>query len=121
MTRTVSQLYMIFVGKRVAFDVGRGVEVGCVVLDAAVRYGTERLLIRPVCGIGSRWTMAAMCRLVSDNWPEDSAEDRDANTPAEHAQAGADRTGPGQTAAALPAASGRTGVIGSLPGRVPNQ
>ncbi len=114
MPRTVAQLYIAYVGKRVAFDVGQGVEVACKVVDAAMKWGTERLLIQPVCGVGSRWTTAAMCRVVSDHWPEDS------DAPAEHDATGADRVGAEQAAPSLPAAGRRTGIVGSLPGRVPS-
>lgn len=73
MTRTVAELYATYVGKRVAFDIGQGVEVACTAVDAAQKWGTERLLIQPVCGVGSRWTTVNLCRVVEDTWPEAQA------------------------------------------------
>jgi hypothetical protein len=72
MPRTVAQLYATYVGKRVAFDIGQGVEVACQVVDAAQKWGTDRLLIQPVCGVGSRWTTANLCRVVEAHWPQES-------------------------------------------------
>jgi hypothetical protein len=68
MARTALQLVKAFSAKRVALDLGKGVEVACVVEDVTLNYGRELLLLRPVVGSGSKWTDARKCRVVPADW-----------------------------------------------------
>jgi hypothetical protein len=45
MARTALQLVKAFSAKRVALDLGKGVEVACVVEDVTLNYGRELLLL----------------------------------------------------------------------------
>lgn len=70
--RSIAHLYHQYVGKRIAVDLGGGVEALAVVTDARVTWGNENLLVQMAFGVGSMWIQPHRVRIVDDDWPQDS-------------------------------------------------
>ena len=62
--RKVSTLLRLFLRQRVVWD--DELDVPVEVIDAATPYGCERLLVKAVGGVRTKWVDAAKCRIVGE-------------------------------------------------------